>query len=182
MRYQVYSYGDPSAPRGDQHDHGAFVDRDVAEERCRDLVITHGRRSAHVMRNSDGTLVYYFDQDEPFPDPDVELTIDVAEQILRKATSEGSRFLRALIDEGGTARAERLKDLTGATKLGPMMMSLNTACRYVLGYLGTSRRQSWRLVESRDNPDRQAGLGVYEYTIRQERVPVFDEALQRLGR
>jgi hypothetical protein len=180
LRYQVFSYGNPSEPRRNQRDHGGIADRADAEQLCRTLVCDSGRRSAHVMRDDD-TIVYYFDQEELTHCSRGELNAsdvlnpDLAERILRKATPDASRLLRALIDEGGTATAEKLKALTDTTKLGPKVLG-NTAGRY---FRVPFHDDNWRLVESY----RRAGLNVYEYTVLQkEQIPVFEQALRRLGR
>jgi hypothetical protein len=63
MRYQLYSYGDQSIARNDQRDHGQYEERGAAEAECRRLVYEEGRR-AQLMRISDGSVVYVFDDEE----------------------------------------------------------------------------------------------------------------------
>ncbi|MQA12579.1 MAG: hypothetical protein GEU98_29485, partial [Pseudonocardiaceae bacterium] len=60
-------------------------------------------------------------------------TVELAEQVLRQALPTGSRFLRALIDEGGSASAARMRELTGESRLHPMTLTLNHAARHVTG-------------------------------------------------
>jgi hypothetical protein len=51
---------------------------------------------------------------------DASWTIDLAEEILRKALPSASVFLRALISEGGRATAQRLRELTSGNELRAM--------------------------------------------------------------
>jgi len=116
----------------------------------------------------------------PVDDPDSEhWTVDLAEELLRLAQPSGSTFLRALIDEGGTATAERLRELTGADALQYMTLSLNSALRKMSGPRRMLGRQ---LAKPRQNAQNPRHPGVYDYTLPGELVPIFDEALHRLGR
>jgi hypothetical protein len=60
-------------------------------------------------------------------------TVEKAVQMLLLAQPAGSKFLRALIDEGGHATAARLRELTGVDRLNPMTGTLNAAARNVFG-------------------------------------------------
>lgn len=103
---------------------------------------------------------------------------ELAEEVLRRALPSGSTFLRALIDEGGTATAARLKELTGSNTLQYMQLTLNAAARKVYG-----RRMPGRnLVKSRYDPEQPRKQVVHDYVLDAELVPIFDEALHRLGR
>jgi hypothetical protein len=106
-------------------------------------------------------------------------TVEQAEEVLRRAIPSASTFLRALINEGGTATVQRLKELTNGAELRYMTLSLNTAARKIAGpqlypqrYLAVPNRDP-------DNPRRQA---VHNYQLPAHLVPIFDQALQRLGR
>jgi hypothetical protein len=106
----------------------------------------------------------------------VTWTVDLAEKVLRQALPSGSVFLRALVDEGGTATAERLKELTGTDALHYMTLTLNGATKKLTG----NRRL--RLAQPRHNPQNPRKEAVYEYVLPVDLLPVFDEALRRLGR
>jgi hypothetical protein len=71
-------------------------------------------------------------------------TVDLAEELLRLATPASSRFVRGLVDEGGTATAARLKELTGVDALQYMALSLNSALRKVSGSRATTSGGSWQ--------------------------------------
>lgn len=110
-------------------------------------------------------------------------TVEFAEEVLRQALPSGSVFLRALVDEGGTATVARLKDLTGSNALHYMTLTLNTAARKLRRpprgevQLGGERPRVARPVTDPDNPRSQT---VHSYVL--DDVPVWDEALRRLGR
>jgi hypothetical protein len=107
-------------------------------------------------------------------------TVDLAEEILRLALPTGSVFLRALIDEGGTATAVRLKELTGSTALHYMTLTLNMAARKLMDgrHLGSRRH----LAHPLRNPTNPRHPAVHSYALPAELVPIFDQALHRLGR
>ncbi|WP_030429680.1 hypothetical protein [Allokutzneria albata] len=107
-------------------------------------------------------------------------TVELAEEVLRHALPSGSVFLRALINEGGTATADRLKELTGSRVLHPMLQTLNTAARKALG--GRRLGQRVRIAHSRSDPKNPRSTSVHDYMLPAELVPIFDEALRRLGR
>lgn len=106
-------------------------------------------------------------------------TVDLAEEALRLAKPDASLFVRALVDEGGTATAARLKELTGRDQLHYMTLSLNAAVKTVGGRQRRFGRQLANPRQDRDNPRHPA---VYDYAMPTEAVPIFDEALRRLGR
>ena len=114
------------------------------------------------------------------PGPPPAWSADLAEQILRRAKPFGLVFLRALIDEGGTATAERLRTLTGQQALHYAGVSLTAAARKVLSehHPGGAR---WRhFYAARPHPDGRS-RNVHDYHLPDELVPLFDEALCRLG-
>src|SRR5882757_6976767 len=106
-------------------------------------------------------------------------TVDLAEEILRKALPSASAFLRALIDEGGKATAQRLRELTSGHELRAMTLSLNNAARRLAGEQLAAHRYLALPGRDPDNPRRQA---VHDYELPTKLVPIFDEALRRLGR
>jgi hypothetical protein len=106
-------------------------------------------------------------------------TVDLAEEILRKALPSASVFLRALIDEGGRATAQRLRELTAGHELRAMTLSLNTAARRLAGDQLAPYRYLALPGCDPDNPRRQA---VHDYELPIKLVPIFDEAPRRLGR
>jgi hypothetical protein len=107
-------------------------------------------------------------------------TVDIAEQVLRRAQPGGSTFLRALIDEGGTATADRLRQLIGTDGLRHLTQSLNAAARHVFG----RQQPGWRpqIATPRQDPDNPRTARVYDYTMSDDLVTIFDEALRRLDR
>jgi hypothetical protein len=106
-------------------------------------------------------------------------TVDLAEQVLRHAIPSASTFLRALIDEGGKATVQRLKELTNGAELRYMTLSLNTAARKIAGEQLYPQRYLALPGRDPENPRRQA---VHDYQLPAQLVPIFDEALGRLGR
>ncbi|MEO6082330.1 MAG: acyltransferase [Umezawaea sp.] len=109
-----------------------------------------------------------------------ELTVDLAEEILRSAQPSASMFLRALVDEGGTATAARLKALIGGGPLNHMTGTLNTAARKL--WKGPQVRGRVFVALAQHDPDTPRSRSVHSYRLRDELVPVWDEALRRLGR
>lgn len=119
---------------------------------------------------------------EPVDDGDTpKWTVDIAEEILREALPTGSTFLRALVNEGGTATADRLKELTNSNALQHMTRTLSVAARKIL-----SKRQidiaPRDIFRPRRDPNNPRHAKIYDYVMLSELVPVFDEALRRLGR
>jgi len=108
-------------------------------------------------------------------------TVELAEQVLRHAQPAGSTLLRALIDEGGSATADRLRELTGERRLQYMTLTLNNAARKVSGHR-RFRDDGRHLARPRRDPDNPRDHTVRAYDIDPELVPIFDEALRRLGR
>jgi hypothetical protein len=107
-------------------------------------------------------------------------TVDLAEQVLRTAQPHGSTFLRALINEGGTATAQRLKELTGTEALHYMTLTVNAAVKKVTG--SRTIRGGRQLAIPRADPANPRAQRVYDYHLPADLVPVFDDALRRLGR
>lgn len=108
-------------------------------------------------------------------------TVDLAEEILREALPKGSTFLRALVDEGGTATAARLKELTNSDALHYMTLTLTSAARKVLSNRNFSLAHR-HFFRGRRDPSNPSSATVYDYVLPSELVPVFDEALRRLDR
>jgi len=107
-------------------------------------------------------------------------TVELAEDVLRLALPAGSTFLRALIDAGGTATVARLKELTNSDQLHYMTLTLNTAARRIAGAHRLERRRY--LASPRHDPRDPRKRHVYDYTLPADLVPIFDQALKRLGR
>jgi hypothetical protein len=108
-------------------------------------------------------------------------TVEKAVQMLRLAQPAGSKFLRALIDEGGHATAARLRELTGVDRLNPMTGTLNAAARNVFGirrFVYNDRH----LARPGRLPEDPRAAAVYDYTLPEHLVPILDEALRQLGR
>jgi hypothetical protein len=105
--------------------------------------------------------------------------VDLAEEILRKALPSASMFLRALINEGGRATADRLREVTTGHELRAMTLSLNHAARRLAREQLASRRF---LALPGRNPDDPRNPAVYDYQLPDGLVPIFDEALRRLDR
>uniref|UniRef100_UPI003F497037 hypothetical protein n=1 Tax=Actinokineospora sp. CA-119265 TaxID=3239890 RepID=UPI003F497037 len=110
----------------------------------------------------------------------VRWTVDLAEQVLRGARPTASTFLRALVDEGGTATAARLRELTGTTDLRHATMTLHSSARRVARDLGTGARP--QVAVPRPDPDVPQSKIVHDYTLPPGLLPLFDAALHRLGR
>lgn len=109
-------------------------------------------------------------------------TVDYAEEVLRHAQPSASTLLRALVDEGGSATAARLKELTGQDRLNPMMQTLNGAARRL--WIGPLPDDETRLfiAQPRRDPAHPRVDKVHSYELRAEHVALWDEALRRLGR
>jgi hypothetical protein len=109
--------------------------------------------------------------------------VDLAELILRRARPVGSVFIRALVDQGGTATAEKLRELTGLDALNQATQTLTKAASAVLSEGDRHRRgRYWRhFFAARTHPDQPRGR-VYDYHLPDELVPLFADALARLGR
>ena len=88
-------------------------------------------------------------------------------------------FLRALIDEGGRATAQRLRELTTGHELRAMTLSLNTAARRLARDQLAPHRF---LALPGRNPDSPRNPAVHDYQLPADLVPIFDEALRRLDR
>lgn len=118
--------------------------------------------------------------DDDLGEDELVWSTELAERILRRAQPTGSTFLRALIDEGGTATAERLRERTGLS-LHHATQTLTTAAAAVLSGHHPDGRRWRRFVSARTHPDQPRGR-VYDYQLPEHLVPIFAEALQRLGR
>ncbi|MEU4807403.1 hypothetical protein [Actinosynnema sp. NPDC023587] len=108
-------------------------------------------------------------------------TVELAEQVLRGALPSGSVFLRALVDEGGTATVARLRELTGEKRLHYMTLTLNTSARRVLGGRKDGSGERLRVAVPRTDPASPRSQAVYDYTLPEELVPILDAALRRVG-
>lgn len=117
------------------------------------------------------------EREQPQP---LEWTSEMAEQILRRARPAGSTFLRALIDEGGTATAERLRERTDIPALHHATQSLSTAAKYVLSRHHPDGRSYRHFVTARSHPNEPRGR-VYDYHLPDELLGPFEQALTRLG-
>jgi hypothetical protein len=112
---------------------------------------------------------------------DLNWTVDRAVRMLRLARPAGSVFLRALVDEGGTATAARLRELTGAAHLHPMTQTLNASMKKVFG----GRRLNYEdrhLAHPNPDPEHPRRAAVYSYSLPPDVVPILDQALRQLGR
>lgn len=176
-RYVVFSYRAQDEAGPYQIDHGQLDDRDRAERICRELVMQYGRRMAHVMR-SDGDVVYMFDRDEALGRVSVTWTADLAEMVLDIATPTAPAFLRAIIDAGGEASVERVKEATGLNKLNGVKMSINTAAKKV-ARTHLDGQGPWFLVESIADTTISTKTRVISYRMLPERIAAFEEALRR---
>lgn len=106
-------------------------------------------------------------------------TVQLAEEVLRRARPTGHAFLRALIDEGGTATADRLRELTGMSALH--RATLTNAAAQVLGREAPDGRRRRHFFRARHRPGERPGR-VHDYHLPEELVPIFDEALTRVMR
>lgn len=115
--------------------------------------------------------------------PPPQWDADLAELILRRARPVGSVFMRALVDQGGTATAERLRELTGLDALNQATLALTRAASAVFSEGDRHRRGRYRrhFFAARTHPDQPRGR-VYDYHLPEELVPLFADALTRLGR
>ena len=98
----------------------------------------------------------------------------------RHALPSGSRFLRALINEGGVATVARLREILDENNLGPHDTDLNGAHAQDVpspGQLGAAS-----VTSPGRNPDNLRDPTVYDYALPQRLVPIFDEALRELQR
>ncbi|KOX27100.1 hypothetical protein ADK67_14915 [Saccharothrix sp. NRRL B-16348] len=91
-------------------------------------------------------------------------------------------FLRALIEEGGTATVTRLRELTGEKNLRYMTLTLNTAARRVLGGRKDGTGERLRVAIPCTDPTQPRSTTVHDYTLPEELVPILDAALRHLGR
>lgn len=108
------------------------------------------------------------------------VTVELAEAVLRQALPYGSTFLRALIDEGGTATVAQLRARTASEDLQRMALTLNKSWQKVSR--GQQVEKAPRLSQGRPDPNNPRKQAVYDYVMPVALIPVFDEALRRLGR
>lgn len=160
------------------------------------LTVTQDGRQAHV-RAPDGVVVTALSGTWiTLALPDVGLQsgaldagspprwdVGLAERILRRARPAGSVFLRALVDHGGTATAEKLREVTGLESLNHATRTLTETASAVFSDGDRERRgRYWRrFFIARTHPDQPRGR-VYDYCLPDNLVPIFAEALTRLGR
>lgn len=111
----------------------------------------------------------------------VDWDVDLAEAVLRRARPEGMLFMRALVDAGGTATVAHLKDVTGMTTLHHTTQSLTSALVAVLRKQDSHHtRRNRHFFQARPLPGKPHG-GVHDYHLPDELVPLFHDALLRLG-
>lgn len=106
-------------------------------------------------------------------------TVELAEEVLRGAKPIGSQLLRAVIDEGGTASVERLREVLGVQELQRATLTLNQAARRTV-----DGAQRWTmLIKGRFlvAPRKGTRGKVYGYTMAKDVIPTFDQALRRLA-
>lgn len=103
-------------------------------------------------------------------------TVELAEQVLLRTRPKGRAFLRALIDEGGTATADRLRELTGMSGLHHATMTLSNAAAQVLGKEHPEGLRWRHFFAARKRPGDRYGR-VYDYNLPDELVPIFAQAL-----
>jgi hypothetical protein len=147
-------------------------------QRCAGHVLTKLVLTGHTVS------VYALDSPKAY-DPDtndgpVPWTVDLAEEVLRLALPSGSVFLRALINEGGTATAARLKEVIGSDALHYMTLTLNGAAKKVARTRQLGRHR--HLALPRRDPTNPRKEAVYDYELPDHLIPIFDEALRRLDR
>lgn len=117
------------------------------------------------------------------PGPEPEWTAELAERILRRATTSGSVFMRALVDAGGTITRQQLIEQTGLPKPEHATQSLTTAARAVLNDVLPGRNEGAahrHFFQRRRIPDDPKGR-VHDYHLPAELLPPFREALDTLG-
>ncbi|TDC88147.1 hypothetical protein E1161_24450 [Saccharopolyspora aridisoli] len=112
-----------------------------------------------------------------------EWTVEVAEDTVRRAKENGRIFLRALIDEGGTATADRLREITGMEALQHATQTLSMAASKALKAKFGDEGRRWRhFFERCPHPEDRAGVRVHSYHLPEKLIPCFDEALKRVER
>lgn len=114
-------------------------------------------------------------------EPPFEWTVELAEDVVRQAKVNGRVFLRALVDEGGTATADRLREITGIEGLHRATQTLSSAASKALkAKLGDEGRRWRHFFERRAHPDERRAGRVHSYHLPEKLVPCFDEALKRV--
>ena len=108
-------------------------------------------------------------------------TVELAEEVLRRALPTGSRLLRALIDEGGQATVIRLHELLQTQRLGPYMQTLTTNAAAVLRDHHLSGVHRHFVFSSPDPDDSRRGVA-HLYAVPRGLIPTLDRALRNLGR
>lgn len=112
---------------------------------------------------------------------DLPWTVNYATELLRYARPGGLAFARALVDEGGTATAARLREVIGVDALHPLTATLNAAVRTAVDRRRL-RYQDRHLAKPQPPPDNPRSKTVHSYVFPPELVPILDQALTALGR
>jgi hypothetical protein len=112
---------------------------------------------------------------------DLPWTVEYAVELLRYARPGGLAFARALVDEGGTATAARLREILGVTALNSLTATLNAAVRTAVGR-GRLRYPDRHLAKPLPPPEDPRRKNVHSYALPPELVALLDEALTALGR
>jgi hypothetical protein len=112
---------------------------------------------------------------------DLPWTVEYAIELLRYARPGGLAFARALVDEGGTATAARLREILGVTALNSLTATLNAAVRTAVGR-GRLRYPDRHLAKPLPPPEDPRRKIVHSYALPPDLVPLLDEALTALGR
>lgn len=120
------------------------------------------------------------DPDAPQVSHDPGWTVDLALEVLTKAKPPAVKLVQALVDEGGRATAQRLKELVGTANLGPVNQTLNTAARHLWR---AERLQAKVYVATplRD-PGRPSQDIAHSYELASGTVEIWSRALRRLDR
>ncbi|MBF6171094.1 HD domain-containing protein [Nocardia blacklockiae] len=110
-------------------------------------------------------------------DEGVEWTAELAERILRAATADSIRLVRALVTEGGSASLDRLDELTGGIAPRPAVLSLNSAARHEgIRY----RLPERRLIQAFRGPN-SAKSKVVAYALPDGSLPAFAAAIGNMA-
>lgn len=115
------------------------------------------------------------------PAVDPGWTIDLAQEALRLAKPHVAVFLRALVDEGGKATAERLRELTDLMELHRSTGSVNAAARKLWRGFDKAVWPGNRpyAVLARRDPKALNDPRTHSYELPETAVPIWDAALKR---
>ena len=102
-------------------------------------------------------------------------TVDLAIEALTTAVPGASALVRALVDEGGSATAVRLKELLKVEQLSPITRSLNTAARNIWRGEGLTIRV-YVAMPQRD-PDQPSKDVVHSYELADGTTEIWKRAL-----